>query len=99
GDVRDRILGDASQKLQATTYPFATFLSLQPRRNVTPSSYSSSSPVLTVLSRHSGRSVLDSRTTSTQSVITHLEQQLPPRVKPFRTRHTTARAWTGPTTA
>ncbi|KAL4080041.1 hypothetical protein V8B97DRAFT_683901 [Scleroderma yunnanense] len=87
GDVRDRIPWDAAQKLQATTYPFVAFLALQPRRNVTPSSYSSSSPVLTVLSRHSGRSVPDSGPTSAQSLITHLEQQLLPRVKPFLTRH------------
>ncbi|KIM56559.1 hypothetical protein SCLCIDRAFT_237095 [Scleroderma citrinum Foug A] len=87
GDVRDRIPWDAAQKLQATTYPFVAFLALQPRRNVTPTSSSSSSPVLTVLSRHYGRSVPDSAPTSAQSLIIHLEQQLLPRVTPFLTRH------------
>ncbi|KAG6330847.1 hypothetical protein ID866_8240 [Astraeus odoratus] len=89
GDVRDRIPWDASQKLQATTYPFVAFLALQPRRNPSTSSHSSLSPVVTILSRHAGPSVPDSAPTSAETLVNHLEQQLLPRVNPFLARHKT----------
>ncbi|KAF8954716.1 hypothetical protein BDZ97DRAFT_1927810 [Flammula alnicola] len=84
GDVRDQEAWSASEKLQATTYPFVAFLALQPRRN--PSSSSSrnaSPPSLTVLSRHQGKSVPSSGPTSAQTLVDHLERQLLPRVTPF----------------
>ncbi|KAH7922727.1 hypothetical protein BV22DRAFT_1197199 [Leucogyrophana mollusca] len=89
GDIRDRDAWSASQKLQATTYPFIAFLALQPRRNHSPAAQSNSSPILTTLSRHQGRSVPDTAPTSARSLVQHLEQQLLPRVTPFLTRHKT----------
>ncbi|KIM43637.1 hypothetical protein M413DRAFT_68581 [Hebeloma cylindrosporum] len=85
GDVRDQEAWSASEKLQATTYPFVAFLALQPRRN--PSSSSRTSPPsLTVLSRHQGKSTPSSGPTSATTLIEHLERQLLPRVSPFLDR-------------
>ncbi|KAG2368960.1 hypothetical protein BDR07DRAFT_1348757 [Suillus spraguei] len=82
GDIRDKAAWDASQKLQATTYPFVAFLALQPRRH---GASSGASPVVTILSRHQGRAV------ATASVlIDHLNSQLLPRVTPFLVRFKTA---------
>jgi len=87
GDIRDREAWDAAQKLQATTYPFIAFVALQPRRNHSSgSSSSTSTPVLTVLSRHYGPSVPETGPTSAQTLMHHLEHQLLPRVSPFLTR-------------
>ncbi|KAG2740962.1 hypothetical protein P692DRAFT_20880483 [Suillus brevipes Sb2] len=78
GDIRDKAAWDASQKLQATTYPFVAFLALQPRRHGAPSG---ATPVVTILSRHQGRAA------ATASVlIDHLNTQLLPRVTPFLVR-------------
>ncbi|KAH9475922.1 FAS-associated factor 2 [Psilocybe cubensis] len=69
GDVRDHEAWSASQKLQATTYPFVAFVALQPRRTAGVSSFtttassststnpSTNPPTLTVLSRHQGPSL------------------------------------------
>ncbi|KAF9479801.1 hypothetical protein BDN70DRAFT_857829 [Pholiota conissans] len=89
GDVRDQDAWSASEKLQATTYPFVAFVALQPRRNpATPSSSSASSasspPTLTVLSRHQGPSIPSSSApTSATALTTHLSQRLLPRVTPY----------------
>ncbi|KAG2138450.1 uncharacterized protein EDB93DRAFT_1165708 [Suillus bovinus] len=81
GDIRDKTAWDASQKLQATTYPFVAFLALQPRRHGAPSG---AAPVVTILSRHQGRSA------ATASVLVdHLNTQLLPRVTPFLVRFKT----------
>ena len=71
----------ASQKLQATTYPFVAFLALQPRRHA---GSSNSSPVVTILSRHQGRPA-----TTSSMLIDHLNTQLLPRVTPFLVRFKT----------
>ncbi|PPQ99422.1 hypothetical protein CVT24_005409 [Panaeolus cyanescens] len=93
GDVRDREAWSASEKLQATTYPFVAFVALQPRRS--PSSTStlnnSNQPTqLTVLSRHQGPSKSysssSSAPTSAATLLAHLENQLLPRVNPFLNR-------------
>lgn len=80
----------ASEKLQATTYPFIAFVALQPRRTPTSSSSSSSrsqQPVLTVLSRHQGKPYPSGTgPTSAQAIIDHLDRQLFPRVNPFLER-------------
>ncbi|KAG8221590.1 hypothetical protein J3R82DRAFT_1834 [Butyriboletus roseoflavus] len=86
GDIRDKDSWDAAQKLQATTYPFVAFIALQPRRNHSNSSSSTSTPVLTVLSRHHGPAVPESGPTSAHTLVHHLEHQLLPRVSPFLTR-------------
>ncbi|KAF9443437.1 hypothetical protein P691DRAFT_808971 [Macrolepiota fuliginosa MF-IS2] len=89
GDVRDLEAWNASEKLQATTYPFIAFVALQPRRAPTSSSSSRSSsssqqPVLTVLSRHQGKPYPSGTgPTSAQVIIDHLDRQLFPRVNPF----------------
>lgn len=89
------ITKSASEKLQATTYPFVAFVGLQPRRNPGFSSSSSRSaapPTLTVLSRHQGPSYSQPSSsaspapTSAQALITHLERQLLPRVTPYLNR-------------
>ncbi|KXN82918.1 UBX domain-containing protein 10 [Leucoagaricus sp. SymC.cos] len=90
GDVRDIEAWNASEKLQATTYPFIAFVALQPRRTP-PSSSSrlsnSQQPVLTVLSRHQGRPYPSGTgPTSTQAILDHLDRQLLPRVSPFLER-------------
>jgi len=75
----------ASEKLQATTYPFIAFIAMQPRRTPTSSRSSSSSqqPVLTVLSRHQGKPYPPSTgPTSAQAILDHLDRQLLPRVQP-----------------
>ena len=72
----------ASQKLQATTYPFLAFLALQPRRH---SGSSNSASVVTILSRHQGRLA-----TTAPTLIDHLNTQLLPRVTPFLVRFKTA---------
>ena len=59
----------ASEKLQATTYPFVAFIALQSRRGTN---------VLTVLSRHQGKSV-----TSASTLTSHLDAHVLPRVMPF----------------
>ncbi|KAG1721201.1 uncharacterized protein EDB91DRAFT_1256622 [Suillus paluster] len=82
GDVREKAAWDASQKLQATTYPFVAFLALQPRRH---GASSNSSPVVTILSRHQGRAA-----TTAPILIEHLNTQLLPRVTPFLVRFKTA---------
>jgi FAS-associated factor 2 len=72
----------ASQKLQATTYPFVAFVALQPRRM----GQSSQRSVLTVLSRHQGPSIpASSAPTSAQTLVSHLNDQLLPRVLPYLT--------------
>ncbi|KAF8123034.1 hypothetical protein EV363DRAFT_1300798 [Boletus edulis] len=87
GDIRDKDSWDAAQKLQATTYPFIAFMALQPRRNhSSTSSSSTSTPVVTVLSRHYGPSIPEAGPTSAQKLVHHLEHQLLPRVNPFLTR-------------
>ncbi|KAG2340606.1 hypothetical protein BDR05DRAFT_889583 [Suillus weaverae] len=80
GDIRDKTAWDASQKLQATTYPFVAFLALQPRRHGAPGS----APVVTILSRHQGRAA-----TTAPVLIDHLNTQLLPRVSPFLVRFKT----------
>ncbi|KAG5633546.1 hypothetical protein H0H81_006956, partial [Sphagnurus paluster] len=67
----------------ATTFPFVTFLALQPRRSPFTSSPSSTLPpaTLTVLSWHHGP-----QATSPAAPSTHLTTQLLPRVLPFLTR-------------
>ncbi|KAF9004662.1 hypothetical protein BDQ17DRAFT_1241175 [Cyathus striatus] len=86
GDVRNREAWSASEKLQATTYPFIAFVALQPRRIPSRSSSSSSTPVMTVLSRHQGPSVPASEPTSAQTLTEHLTRQVIPRVRPFLER-------------
>ncbi|KAF9011668.1 hypothetical protein BDZ89DRAFT_1224605 [Hymenopellis radicata] len=76
GDVRDLEPYTASEKLQATTYPFVAFVSNQPTR-----SSSSQSPTLTVLSRHQGAS-----NTSPTKLVEHLTSNLLPRVQPYLQR-------------
>ena len=76
----------ASEKLQATTYPFIAFIAMQPRRTPTSSRSTSSpqQPVLTVLSRHQGKPYPPGAgPTSTQVILDHLDKQLLPRVYPF----------------
>lgn len=78
----------AAEKLQATTYPFVTFIALQPRRRPgsAASSFASSrstSPSLTVLSRHQGKGVSATTPTSAPTLVAHLEQRLLPRVQPL----------------
>jgi len=75
----------ASEKLQATTYPFIAFVALQPRRSPSGNTgiQNTSSPTLTILSRHQGRSVPSSGPTSAASLVSHLERQVLPRVMPF----------------
>ncbi|KAF5354105.1 hypothetical protein D9756_007270 [Leucocoprinus leucothites] len=90
GDVRDIEAWNASEKLQATTYPFIAFVALQPRRAPLSSSRTSSNsqqPVLTVLSRHQGKPYPSGTgPTSTQAILDHLDRQLLPRVTPFLER-------------
>lgn len=82
GDIRDRDAWSASQKLQATTYPFVAFIGLQPRRGG--SSNSTSSPVLTVLSRHQGPSIPSASAPTSASVLTvQLIDSVLPRVQPY----------------
>ncbi|KAI0746339.1 hypothetical protein C8Q80DRAFT_767238 [Daedaleopsis nitida] len=82
GDIRDREAWSASQKLQATTYPFVAFIALQPRR--APASTAPPSPTMTILSRHQGPSIPStSAPTAAQTLVTHLNEQLLPRVNPF----------------
>ncbi|KAG2038010.1 hypothetical protein BDR03DRAFT_955537 [Suillus americanus] len=81
GDIRDKAAWDASQKLQATTYPFVAFLALQPRRHGAPSG---TAPVVTILSRHQGRAAA-----AASILIDHLNTQLLPRVTPFLVRFKT----------
>ena len=80
----------ASERLQATSYPFVAFVALQPRRNPTSSSSSSSRnsspPSLTVLSRHQGKCIPSTGPTSAQTLVDHIERQLLPRVTPFLNR-------------
>jgi len=79
----------ASEKLQATTYPFIAFIAMQPRRTPTSSRSSSSSqqPVLTVLSRHQGKPYPPGTgPTSAQAILDHLDRQLLPRVQPHLER-------------
>lgn len=71
----------ASQKLQATTYPFIAFAALQPRRTPSTSINSSTSPTMTILSRHAGLAA-----TTSEKLLSHLQDQLIPRVKPFLDR-------------
>ena len=84
----------ASERLQATSYPFVAFVALQPRRNPASSFSSSSSsrsstspPLLTVLSRHQGKCIPSATApTSAQTLVDHIERQLLPRVTPFLNR-------------
>lgn len=76
----------ASQKLQATTYPFVAFIALQARRG-TAAAAAATSPVLTVLSRHQGPSIPSSTApTSASTLTTHLTSHLLPRVQPYLAR-------------
>ncbi|OBZ77554.1 UBX domain-containing protein 3 [Grifola frondosa] len=85
GDIRDRDTWSASQKLQATTYPFVTFIALQPRR--APATANAPAPMLTVLSRHQGPAIPStSAPTAAQTLTTHLNEQLLPRVTAFLIR-------------
>ncbi|KAJ3569148.1 hypothetical protein NP233_g5243 [Leucocoprinus birnbaumii] len=89
GDVRDIEAWNASEKLQATTYPFIAFVALQSRRAPSSSRSASNSqqPVLTVLSRHQGKPYpAGTGPTSTQAILDHLDRQLLPRVTPFLER-------------
>ena len=61
-------------------------MALQPRRNPSSSSRSSTPPSLTVLSRHQGKSIPSSGPTSATALTEHLERQLLPRVSPFLDR-------------
>ncbi|RPD56562.1 hypothetical protein L226DRAFT_531309 [Lentinus tigrinus ALCF2SS1-7] len=82
GDIRDREAWSASQKLQATTYPFVAFIALQPRR--APASSAPPAPTMTILSRHQGPSIPStSAPTAAQTLVTHLNEHLLPRVNPF----------------
>ena len=83
--ILDMSMPLASEKLQATTYPFVAFVALQPRRSPSGNSgnQNTSSPTLTILSRHQGRSVPSSGPTSAPSLVTHLERHVLPRVMPF----------------
>ncbi|KAI9070407.1 hypothetical protein FKP32DRAFT_1586205 [Trametes sanguinea] len=82
GDIRDREAWSASQKLQATTYPFVAFIALQPRR--APASAASPAPTMTILSRHQGPSIPStSAPTAAQTLVAHLTDNLLPRVNPF----------------
>ncbi|KAJ8507614.1 hypothetical protein ONZ45_g10032 [Pleurotus djamor] len=86
GDVRDHEAWSASEKLQATTYPFVAFVALQPTRTIASSSSTSSSnstPSMTVLSRHQGP---PSSLTSPSTLTHHLTTLLLPRVTPFLQR-------------
>ncbi|KAG6914790.1 hypothetical protein DXG01_015313 [Tephrocybe rancida] len=78
----------AAKKLQATTsYPFITFLSLQPRRAPSSSSrLTTQKPTLTLLSRHASPSTPSSAPTSPATLTTHLQTQLLPRLLPFPSR-------------
>ncbi|KAL6302921.1 hypothetical protein BKA93DRAFT_818229 [Sparassis latifolia] len=85
GDIRDREAWSASQKLQATTYPFVAFIALQARRGT--ASSTSPVPTLTILSRHQGPAIPStSAPTAAQSLVTHLNEHLLPRVTPFLAR-------------
>ena len=85
-------LSAASERLEATSYPFVAFVALQPRRNPTSLSSSSSSrnntpPLLTVLSRHQGKCIPSATApTSAQTLVDHIERQLLPRVTPYLNR-------------
>ncbi|KAM5543848.1 hypothetical protein V8D89_002465 [Ganoderma adspersum] len=82
GDIRDREAWSASQKLQATTYPFVAFIALQPRR--APGTSSAPAPTMTILSRHQGSSIPStSAPTAAQTLVAHLNDNLLPRVTPF----------------
>lgn len=73
GDVRDLEPYAASEKLQATSYPFVAFVANQPSRSST-----SGAPTLTVLSRHQGLS-----STTPTKLVEHLTGNLLPRVQPY----------------
>lgn len=90
GDVRSREAYSASEKLQATTYPFVAFIALQAKRSVQTQNSVNSTPALTVLSRHQGYSSTGSPT-SASSLIDHIERQLLPRVTPYLERLILAR--------
>ncbi|KAH9855493.1 hypothetical protein C2E23DRAFT_724045 [Lenzites betulinus] len=82
GDIRDREAWSASQKLQATTYPFVAFIALQPRR--APASAAPPAPTMTILSRHQGPSIPStSAATAAETLVKHLQEHLLPRVNPF----------------
>ncbi|OSC98843.1 hypothetical protein PYCCODRAFT_1374324 [Trametes coccinea BRFM310] len=82
GDIRDREAWSASQKLQATTYPFVAFIALQPRR--APAAATPPAPTMTILSRHQGPCIPStSAPTAAQTLVTHLTENLLPRVNPF----------------
>ncbi|KAJ7600947.1 hypothetical protein C8J56DRAFT_911677 [Mycena floridula] len=76
GDVSDLEAYSASEKLQATTYPFVAFIAMQPARAVRGSS--TATPTLTVLSRHQG-----STATTAEVLNNHLTSNLLPRVLPY----------------
>ncbi|SJL06638.1 uncharacterized protein ARMOST_09980 [Armillaria ostoyae] len=78
GDVRDLEAYSASEKLQASTYPFVAFVAIQPTRH---SQSSSPPPTLTVLSRHQGL-----RETTAPKLLNHLQDNLIPRVQPYLER-------------
>ncbi|CCM01252.1 uncharacterized protein FIBRA_03301 [Fibroporia radiculosa] len=85
GDIRDKDPWSASQKLQATTYPFVAFIALQARRTTGPGT--ASAPTLTILSRHQGPCIPStSAPTAAQTLATHLTDHLLPRVTPFLAR-------------
>ncbi|KAJ4485353.1 hypothetical protein J3R30DRAFT_3282031 [Lentinula aciculospora] len=92
GDIHDKEAYEASLKLGATTYPFVAFIGMQPGRNFTSSSGSTtttasqSTPALTVLSRHFGGSACTS-----SALGMHLRETLLPRVKPYLDRTRTHR--------
>lgn len=81
-DGRSEYACAASQKLQATTYPFVAFIALQSRR--APASAAPPAPTMTILSRHQGPSIPStSAPTAAQTLVKHLTEQLLPRVTPF----------------
>ncbi|KAK0227466.1 hypothetical protein EDD85DRAFT_958085 [Armillaria nabsnona] len=78
GDVRDLEAYSASEKLQASTYPFVAFVAIQPTRH---SQSSSPPPTLTILSRHQ-----DLCSTTAPKLLNHLQDNLMPRVQPYLER-------------
>ncbi|KAG7442218.1 uncharacterized protein BT62DRAFT_1079531 [Guyanagaster necrorhizus] len=78
GDVRDLEAYSASEKLQASTYPFVAFVAIQPTRHL---QSSSPPPTLTILSRHQGL-----RETTASKLLNHLQDNVIPRVQPYMER-------------
>jgi FAS-associated factor 2 len=91
GDVRSKEAYGASEKLQATTYPFVAFVALQAKRSVQSHTSVNSSPVLTILSRHQGRDGLTPSPITASALVNHIQHQVLPRVSPYLERLRVAR--------